>query len=309
MAINMVVNGFLREGDSVAVTSMEHNSVMRPLRHMESKRGITINIAKADANGIISPDVMSDVVNDRIKLVIINHGSNVNGAIQDISAIIKGVRAKDPSAKVLIDAAQTAGIVKIDFGAMDIDFLAFTGHKALYGPQGTGGLIIKDGIDIDPLVFGGTGSRSEHETQPDFLPDMLESGTLNSPGIIGLAEGIRFINKTGIDAIRAKETRHRGMIIEGLGDMNNCVIHGALTPDNSLGTVSFNLRGTACSDITRYLNDRGIMTRSGLHCAPAAHRTLGTFPDGSIRVSPGFFNTDGDIKKFLKAVSGFRGKA
>jgi cysteine desulfurase family protein len=309
MALNMVIRGFLRPGDRVLATSMEHNSVMRPLRRMEREQGINVDIARGDADGLIDPDSMAALVRPDTRLIIINHGSNVNGALQDAEAIMRKTRERNPAAAILLDTAQTAGVIPVSLDSLPADFLAFTGHKGLLGPQGTGGLILRKGIDPEPLMTGGTGSRSEHELQPDFAPDRYESGTLNNPGIIGLAEGIRHITRMGLAAVRERELTLAERLIAGLREIRGCSVQDNLPPERRIAVVSFTFGGIPCDAVGQYLNDaHDIMIRTGLHCAPAAHRTLGTFPDGSARVSPGCFTAREEIDAFLSALKGWRGR-
>jgi selenocysteine lyase/cysteine desulfurase len=226
--------------------------------------------------------------------------------IQDIASIVKAIRERGKGARVMIDAAQTAGAAAIDFREIDLDFLAFTGHKGLMGPQGIGGLVIRKGIDIEPLCFGGTGSDSEFERQPEFLPDRLESGTQNNPGIIGLAAGIRFIEMKGLATIIEKERELTARLVSGLDSINGCRVYRG-EPDNRLGVVAYNIDSIPCSSIGQRLNeDHEIFIRTGLHCAPLAHKTLGTFPDGSARVSVSYFNSEDEIDKFIDAMATVR---
>jgi len=203
----------------------------------------------------------------------------------------------------LVDAAQSAGVIPIDIEAWGVDLLAFTGHKSLYGPQGTGGLFVRDGIDLRPLRLGGTGSRSESWNQPEFLPDKYECGTPNTLGIVGLGEGIRFILNHGVERIRQHETVLTQTLLDGLEDVEGITIYGPRSPHVQTATVSINVKRKEASEVG-YLLDRefDIMTRVGLHCNPAAHRTLGTFPHGTVRLSMGFFNTQQEVDQVLEAV-------
>ena len=202
-----------------------------------------------------------------------------------------------------MDAAQSAGLLPIDVQRDNIDMLGCTGHKSLFGPQGTGFLYIKDGLDIKPLIEGGTGSNSESDEMPDFFPDKFQAGTLNTPGIAGLGAGIEFIQKEGLKNIRAKELHLTTEIMNGLKNIKGVKLYGSLNPLDRVAVVSFNIEGKDPADVGNILNEKyDIMSRVGLHCAPNAHRTIGTFPEGTVRVSVGYFNTEGDIDKLIKAV-------
>ena len=304
MALNMVIRGSLNAGDHVVTTSMEHNSVLRPLRELERKELINLTLVSGDADGSIAPAAIAAAVGTGTRLVVVNHGSNVNGVIQDILAINAAVKSKNPQTKILIDSAQTAGVIAIDFQRLDLDFLAFTGHKGLLGPQGSGGLIIKKGITIAPLICGGTGSDSEFEYQPEFLPDHLESGTLNTPGIIGLAEAVRYIRRQNPATLITEERKLVARLIAGLEAIPGCRLYHANCLERQLGVISFNLDGISCSSVGHILSrDYGIGVRTGLHCAPAAHKTIGTFPAGTIRVSFGYFNCEADVDALTDAVA------
>jgi len=301
MAINTAFASLLDKGDHVVVSPMEHNAVMRPLRYLEQEGTITLDILKSDRNGAIIGDV-TQILQPNTKLVVINHASNVNGLIQDIVTVVSKIKAYNSSIAVLIDASQSAGIVPIDVKKIQCDFLAFTGHKALYGPQGIGGLIVNTTIPLKPFIMGGTGSKSESQYQPEFLPDKFESGTLNLPGIAGLHAGIEYI-KPRIDEIRNKEKAHIKKIIECIAAIKNCNIYWSKNTESQIGIVSFTHESIACSEIGQRLNDEfSICVRVGLHCAPLAHETLGTYPDGTVRISVGAFTSDDEIDVMCKAI-------
>jgi len=303
MSLNMVIQGVLKRGDTVVTSSMEHNSVMRPLRHLEAEGFIQLHIAKANLQGELSPEAVLGKMDQNTSLVVINHGSNVNGVIQNISAIAQQIKMHYPQTNLLIDAAQTAGAVKIDLKRLDPEFFAFTGHKGLLGPQGTGGLILKKGVSINPLMLGGTGSHSEHEFHPKFLPDKLESGTPNSVGIIGLAEGIKFLQTEGLEKIIRHERLLRETLVNELKKIKNCKLYESLSGREKLGVLSFNLTGVPCSEVGQRLNDDfEIYTRTGLHCSPTSHKTLGTFPHGTVRISLSYFTSLEDIEFFISSL-------
>jgi cysteine desulfurase / selenocysteine lyase len=300
-ALNTAMFGLLNPGDSVAVSPMEHNAVMRPLRFLQRERHITIKQMPSTTNGVIDLDALDTVLKSGIRLVIINHASNICGTIQPLEAI--GALVHRHNSLLLVDAAQSAGSLPIDVQNMHIDLLAFSGHKGLYGPQGTGALYIGSAITLRPLKFGGTGSKSESEEQPDFLPDAFESGTLNAPGIAGLGAGIDFINRQTVPVIRQhgiELTRH---FLDALCSIPSIATHGVSTPETMLPTISLTINNKDPGEIARRLSDEfGICCRMGLHCAPAAHRTLGTFPNGTLRFSFGYFNTHDDIDTLISAL-------
>ena len=290
-SLNLALFGLLKDGGRVAVTSMEHNSVMRPLRRLSEAGHVEVIVVPCDPTGSIDFDAYERIMKTGVTCAVVNHASNVCGTIQPIERL--SAVAKANGALFIVDGAQSVGGLPIDVRAMGIDLLAFSGHKSLFGPQGIGGLYIKEGIDFPPLMYGGTGSRSDSDEQPDFLPDKFESGTLNGPGIAGLAAGIDFVLQTGIDTIRehgrALTSRFLGNLLD-YGD--RITFFGPKDPRAMLPTVSLSIKGIDAGWAARKLNDEfGICLRTGLHCAPNAHRTIGTFPHGTLRLSFGFFNT------------------
>lgn len=302
-AINMALRGLLRSGDKVVTTSMEHNAVMRPLRALE-REGVQVTVVPCASDGSLEPTDVAKAMTADVKLVVINHASNVTGTLLPVTEIASIVHRF--GALLLVDSAQTAGVVPIDMQAMGIDLLAFTGHKGLMGPTGTGGLIISDKVDVsefDPLVRGGTGSLSESEEQPDFLPDKYESGTPNGVGIAGLGAGVRFVLSRGIDEIRAHETKLIQTLIDGLSEIPKVTVYGTRDATRSVAVMSWTVSNKRVSDVGMRLDEEfGILCRVGLHCAPAAHKTIGTFPEGTVRFSTGVFTTLEDIHATIKAV-------
>lgn len=302
-ALNVAIRGLLRPGDRAVTTGVEHNSVMRPLRALE-EQGVELVVAPCRADGSLDPAEMEKAVTPGTKLVVATHASNVVGTLLPVAAIAK--IAHDAGALLLVDAAQTAGCVPIDVREMGIDLLAFTGHKALQGPTGTGGLVVGDGVDaaeMEPLTRGGTGSRSERETQPEELPDKYESGTVNAVGIAGLHAGIRFVTERGVDAVREHEVALTRRLMEGLGDVAGVTLYGPADATARTATISVTVAGLRVSDVGLGLDEEfGILTRVGLHCAPAAHRTIGTFPEGTVRLAAGPFTTDDDVAQTVAAV-------
>lgn len=301
-ALNLALRGILNAGDRVVTTSMEHNAVMRPLRALEQS-GVQVVIVRCARDGSLDVNDLAAALQERTKLVVATHASNVTGTILPIAEIAQ--LAHRAGACVLVDAAQTAGVLPIDIQAMGIDLLAFTGHKGLLGPPGTGGLVLADSVkteQIEPLMRGGTGSHSEFETQPEFLPDKFESGTPNGVGIAGLRAGVRFIASLGIEAIRAHEMK-LASVLESLRELPGVTVYGPARVTDRTATCSFRVAGHRVSDIALQLEEQfGIMCRVGLHCAPAAHRTIGTLPEGTVRFAPGHMTTLQDICATLLAV-------
>jgi len=302
-ALNLVLYGFLKPGDHVITSSMEHNSVMRPLRDLE-KKGVEVTQIRASEKGEIDPQDVLKSIRKNTKLIVLVHLSNVTGTIMPVEEVLK--IGKDHGIPLLLDAAQSAGTIPLNLKELPVDLLAFTGHKGLFGPQGTGGLIINtEGLEekIEPLMRGGTGSKSEEEEQPEFLPDKYESGTPNTPGIAGLGEGVRFILKEGIERIREKKEKLTLKLIEGLKEIKGVKLYGPLDPKKQIGIVSFNLEGKSPSEVSHLLDEKyNILSRPGLHCAPSAHKSIGTFPFGTVRFSVGYFNTEEEIEYAIRAV-------
>ncbi|MCI0497680.1 MAG: aminotransferase class V-fold PLP-dependent enzyme [Thermoplasmata archaeon] len=308
-ALNLAIRGTLRPGDHVVTGSMEHNSVMRPLRDLEAE-GVELTVVQASPEGFMDPVDVSEAMRPGTRLVAMIHASNVVGSLLSIRDI--GAIARDAGALFLVDAAQTAGCCPIDVGRDNVDLLAFTGHKGLLGPQGTGGLAFGPDVDVSrvrPLRSGGTGSRSEHEVQPDFLPDRYESGTMNGVGLAGLAAGVRYVLERGVDDIRGHEVGLVRRFIDGVRGIEGIDLYGGGDARRQTATLSINLRGEAPSDVGLALDeDHDILCRVGLHCAPAAHRTIGTFPDGTVRLSFGAFNSRGAVDAALDALRGMVGR-
>ncbi len=300
MGINLALKGFLKAGDHVLTSSMEHNAVMRPLKRLE-KEGISKTVVKCSNEGFLNPKDIEKEIKPNTKLIVITHASNVVGTILPIREV--GEIAKKKGIAFLLDAAQSAGLLPIDVQKDNIDMLGCTGHKSLFGPQGTGFLYIKDGLDVKPLIEGGTGSNSESDEMPSFMPDRYQAGTLNTPGIAGLGAGIEFIQNEGLKNIRDKELHLTTEIMNGLKDIKGVKLYGSLNPSDRVAVISFNIEGKDPAEVGNILNEKyDIMSRVGLHCAPNAHRTIGTFPEGTVRVSAGYFNTEDDINKLIKAV-------
>ncbi len=299
-ALNIALHGLLRPGDHVVTTSMEHNSVMRPL-HDLAAGGVEVSVVACGVDGALDLDDVRRAMRPGTRLLVTTHASNVVGTLLPVAEL--GALARAHGARYLVDAAQTAGVVPIDVEAMGIDLLAFPGHKGLLGPTGTGGLYIREGVTLTPLVRGGTGSDSASEVQPEFLPDVHESGTLNVAGIAGLGASLRFLSEIGVDTVRAHELRLVARLVEAASDIPGITILGPRDQVRQCGVVSFTIAGATPSEVAQLLDDSfGILARAGLHCAPSAHRTIGTFPDGTVRFSVGWFNTDLEIDASVAAL-------
>ena len=300
-ALNTVIYGHLQEGDHVITTSLEHNAVSRPLRFLEERKGLGVTVLDSDSQGRMDPGAFKRAITGRTRLVIVNHASNVLGTLLPL----KEVRDAIGEIPLLVDSAQTAGTVEIDVEADGIDFLAFTGHKSLLGPQGTGGLFIRPGLDMEPLMRGGTGSSSNCDIQPEVLPDRYESGTMNGAGIAGLGAGVEYILEIGSHQIREDEMALFSRLWEGLKSIPKVTLYGLENPEERVATVSFNISGMASSEVGSILGRHyEILVRTGLHCAPWAHRVMGTIKGGTVRIGIGALNTSDDIDAAIEAVRG-----
>jgi cysteine desulfurase/selenocysteine lyase len=304
-ALNLAIQGMLKEGDHAVTTSMEHNSTIRPLKELEKRRAIALTVLPSPS-GRVDLDALEKSIRPSTRLVVINHASNAFGTLQPLREI--GLLCKMKNVALLADCAQTAGIIPLDLENDAIDILAFSGHKGLYGPTGTGGLVLADGFDhsrMRPLKFGGTGSSSDSVYQPDFLPDAYESGTLNAAGLSGLNAGVRFILslQDGVHGVQRQKKEHSEYFMSRAEKRVRGFMSFVPPGLNETGVISFNIDGMEPSDVAFQLSDRyGIMCRSGLHCAPLAHRTMGTFPRGTVRFSFGIFNTKEEIDCAVQAL-------
>ncbi|MFZ5648240.1 MAG: aminotransferase class V-fold PLP-dependent enzyme, partial [Bacillota bacterium] len=289
--------GLLKRGDHVITSSMEHNSVVRPLNMLE-KTGLQVTRVQCREDGSIDPDDIRRAVHPGTKLIAITHASNVTGTVMPIEEI--GRIAGETGKTFLVDAAQSAGVIDIDVRKMNIDLLAFPGHKSLLGPTGTGGLYIRDGIVLETLIEGGTGSQSELAGMPETLPERYEAGTLNTAGIAGLGAGIDFILGKGIETIRKHELGLTKRFIEGALKIPGVKIYGPTGTENRAPVVSFLVEGRKSAEIGGVLDKNyDVACRAGLHCAPDAHRTLGTFDQKLVRFSFSFFNTENEVDSVL----------
>jgi len=299
-AINLGLFGLLNPGDKVVTTSMEHNAVVRPLRAL-SDRGVDVVRVAADHDGIVSPADIKNACTSGTRLLVMNHCSNVTGTLQAIEEI--GPWCREQGIVFMVDAAQSAGIFPIDVEQMAIDLLAVPGHKSLLGPTGTGLLYVHPEIELRPLLFGGTGNFSQSETQPEEMPERLESGTLNTVGLAGLLAGISFLEETGLDKVRRHEKTLLDELVKGLRSIEDVILYGPLQTERHGGALSFNIKNLDPSLLGFRLDrEYGICCRVGLHCAPEAHRTIGTLPEGTVRLSPGYFNSPAEIDQTLRAI-------
>ncbi len=302
-ALNFALHGLVRPGDHVVCTSMEHNSVMRPLRSLERHR-VEVTVVRCMPSGDLPLAEVEKALSARTRLIVATHASNVVGTLMPVDELVQLARRRN--VLLLVDAAQSAGAVPIDLRRMPIDLLAFTGHKALFGPTGTGGLVIGPRVPLEqfaPLIQGGTGSRSEEEVQPEFLPDKFESGTANAVGLAGLVAGVRWLRSRTVEAIREREIALTARLLAGLLDSPRVTVHGPLDPAARLPVVLFNVDGQDPGVLARRLDrEFGIMCRPGLHCAPRAHMTIGTFPRGGVRFSLSALCTQGQVDAALRAV-------
>ncbi|HLG29039.1 MAG TPA: aminotransferase class V-fold PLP-dependent enzyme [Candidatus Brocadiales bacterium] len=299
-ALNIGIKGLLKQGDHVITTYLEHNAVSRPLQGLEEKGIIRVTRIERSDGYPIDADAIKKAITPGTKLVVLTHASNVLGVIQPIEEIGRLVREKDLI--FMVDAAQSSGVRHINVERQCIDLLAFTGHKALFGPPGTGGLYVGERVNLAPFREGGTGVDPESFSQPEALPYRLEGGTPNFIGIVGLRAGIEFVIKEGIDKIRKHEERLAAKIVESLEGDKRFSLYGA-PHSEKVGIVSLNVRNLSPAEVGAILDSSfNIAVRTGLHCAPLAHKSIGTFPDGTVRISPGYFNSDDEIEEAIAAL-------
>jgi len=298
-ALNLALKGFLRPGDHVVTTQLEHNSVARPLRALEAQ-GVAVSRVPCPLGRFDLAAFLAEI-RPETRLAALTHASNVTGAVLPVADVAAECHKR--GVRVLVDAAQTAGVLPIDVRAGELDLVAMPGHKSLFGPPGTGALYIREGLELTPLLEGGTGSQSELDEQPDVLPDRFEAGTLNSAGIAALGSAIEWILETGLPQIRAREDELVVQLWSGLSEIDGLTLYGPPPGPDRVSAVSFNLAGWEPTDAAAVLDDRfDLQCRPGLHCSPWAHRSLGTFPAGTVRFSPGYFNTADEIDASIEAV-------
>jgi len=300
-ALNMAFKGILADGDHVVITNLEHNSVSRPLRALELAGRITVTRILADSGGTIDPDAIARAVTPRSRLIAMTHASNVLGTVQPVAEVGRLARARD--VLFLVDAAQTAGAVPIDVQKMNIDLLAFPGHKSLLGPTGTGALYVGPRAAVRAWREGGTGGDSSSETQPREFPYFLEGGTPNVLGVAGLAAGVRYVKERGVEAIHKHELTLTARLARRLAEAVHVQVYGHQDWSNRVGTLSFRSETLPAAEIGGVLDQAfDIAVRPGLHCAPYIHRSLGTFPEGTVRISTGPFSTNDDVDRLAEAL-------
>ena len=302
-AINVVLRGFFRPGMRAITTSMEHNAVMRPLRALEQK-GLTLCVLPCDSEGRLNPSELErELSSSKYDMMIMSHASNVCGTVQPLEEAAE--ICKKFKVPLIADTAQTAGVIELNASELGLSALCFTGHKGLMGPQGTGGIIWEPEFAsrVEPIITGGTGSYSHLEYQPEELPDKFESGTPNLPGIAGLNAALEWLKDTGVKNIADRERETGGYLLEKLKSIDDVILTGHKDMNERVSVFSFNFRGKDNGILADELSRCGFETRPGLHCAPSAHKTLGTFPQGALRVSPGYFNTVNELDEFLYSLN------
>lgn len=305
-SLNILIKGIFKSGDHILISSMEHNAVMRPLNGLERK-GITYSKIVCDSEGSLDVNAIEGAIQPNTKGIVMTHASNVCGTVIDIERV--GEICKRHGLLFIVDSAQTAGLLDIDIYGMNVDALAFTGHKSLLGPQGIGGFVISERLaeQMGTLIEGGTGSLSDLEVQPDFMPDKFEAGTLNIPGIFGLNESVKYILKETTEAIREKEIALTSIFVEALLNMDHIDLIGRNNIVNRTGIVSIDFKYADNGIMAQELYEKhGITTRSGLHCSPSAHQTLGTFPRGTVRFGLSYFMSEDDISYAIDAIYGLK---
>jgi cysteine desulfurase family protein len=300
-ALNLAIKGSLKVGDHVITTSVEHNSVRRPLEYLRRTKNIDITYIQANEKGYINPLEIRNAMRNNTRLVICSHSSNLLGTIVPLAEI--GQICEQKKIMLLVDAAQTAGTLPIDVTQMGVSMLAFPGHKGLLGPQGTGGLYIHPSIDLEPLLQGGTGSQSEAIEQPVVRPDRYEAGTQNTVGIVGLNEGVKFVLKQTVEAIHVKEWSFTQRLMEGLQEVEGIQILGPDLGDDRTGIVSFIMKQVDASELSFILDQSfQIAVRAGFHCTPLGHETAGTTETGAVRASVGFYTTEEEVEHFIHSI-------
>jgi len=306
-ALNLAIKGTLLPGDHLIISSMEHNALVRPAFTL-AEHGVEITVIPCSSEGLLDTKTLVSAIKKNTRMVGLQHASNVTGTIQPVAEV--GQICRERGILLLVDSAQSAGVLPIDVQRQYIDILTFTGHKGLYGPQGTGGIYVRPGVAITPLKEGGTGSRSQDTKQPQFMPDCLESGTLNTPGIVGLGAGVRFVLEQGVAAIRLHEQKLMEFLWDNLAGVAKVKRYGVPAVEARTAILSFTVDGMDSAQVSLLLEKEfGIVTRGGLHCTPLAHQTIGTLEQGTCRLSPGFFNTEQEMEAVLTAIVTIAGKA
>jgi cysteine desulfurase/selenocysteine lyase len=301
MGLNLIVNGTVAPGDHVVTTMMEHNSVIRPVNH-KVKDGAEATYVVPDGKGYVDPEEIRKAIKKNTKLVVVNHASNVTGVVQDLAAI--GAVCREEGVPFAVDTAQSAGVLPIDMAAWNISFVAFTGHKGLFGPTGTGGVCVADDAEITGTVYGGTGVRSAHPDHLEEYPYRLEAGTLNLAGIAGLSAGLDWVLERGPEAIHGREMALLAKLQNGLSQIKGVKFWGTTSLERRVATMSVTVANYDASDVGTILDvEYGILTRTGLHCAPLIHEHHGSAPRGTVRFSVGPFNTEEHVRAAVKAVA------
>ena len=298
--LNLLIKGYLHSGDHVIVSSMEHNAVMRPLLQLS---GITFDRLRADSQGFVDPNDIHSLIRPNTRLILMAHGSNVSGAIQDAETI--GAIAAQYGIPFALDGAQTAGHFPVDFQRFRLSALSVPGHKGLLGPSGIGALLLTEDMakKLTPLIAGGTGSVSDSEYLPDYLPDRFESGTMNLPGIYGWEAAMSYLSNRGVDSLREHEKALTRRFLDGILDVPRVRLCGPTGIENRVGVLSLDFLDRDNAAVSYELEQRfGILIRCGLHCAPSAHRSLGTFPKGTVRFSLGYANAEADVDAAITAI-------
>ena len=300
-ALNIAIDGLFGPGDHVITTDLEHNSVLRPLYRLEAEQGVHLSFVPADAQGRIDYDDFERLMRPETKAVVCTHASNLTGMVVDLARVSRIAHAH--GALLIADCAQTAGTRPVDMQALGIDVLCFTGHKGLLGPQGTGGLCIREGVEIRPYTVGGTGVQTYSRTQPEQLPVRLEAGTLNGHGLAGLSAAIDFLEETGVEAVAAKEAALTERFLSGVQKIPGITVYGPFDGPHA-GIVSLNVRDLDSGAVADALSeDYGIAVRPGGHCAPRLHEALGTREQGAVRFSFSWFTTEEEVDAALSALS------
>ena len=300
-ALNIALSGLFQPGDHVISTDLEHNSVLRPLYRLETEGGVSLSFVPADRRGCVDYAAFERLIRPQTRAIVCTHASNLTGNLLDLTAI--GRIAKAHGLLLIVDVAQTAGCIPIDMEAMGIDVLCFTGHKGLMGPQGTGGLCLREGVEIRPWKVGGSGVQSYSRTQPEQYPTRLEAGTLNGHGIAGLSAALDYLNEVGLSAVQAKEAALMRRFYDGVRDVDGVTVYGDFDAPKRAAIVALNIRDYDSGSVADELSEvYGIAVRPGAHCAPRMHRALGTEERGAVRFSFSWFNTEAEVDTAVRAV-------
>ncbi len=300
-ALNIAISGLFAAGDHIISTDLEHNSVLRPLYRLQAEQGVSLDFVRADKQGCVDYADFERLIRPETKAIVCNHASNLTGNMLDLARI--GAVCKAHGLLLIVDASQTAGCVPIDMKSMGISVLCFTGHKGLYGPQGTGGMCIAEGVEIRPFKVGGSGVQSFSKTQPVQYPTRLEAGTLNGHGIAGLSAAFDFIAETGVETIHAKEIALMRRFYEGVKDVDGVTVYGDFSTDARAAIVALNIKDYESGEVSDELSETyGIATRPGAHCAPRMHEALGTVEQGAVRFSFSYFNRSDEVDAAVAAV-------